>query len=627
MAKSDILVRWKADTSNYDANIAKAKRQLEGFADANYSAGGVMKQMTSQLVATAAKFATLSAAAAGAMKVIKDAFGASEAMVDEWGRTMAASKSLYEGFLTSINNGDVSGFLGRIDQIVTAARAAYDELDKLGSLQTIQAPKVSAQQAENTRFRMMLMTGKWIGAAGANNMGMKEGQALTPAQLKVIQGMLENGTKTLVRLTGNEVKQAGKTIDAFYERYGKELGMSVSEFRKGTSSWEEFSKRLEGAARYQQWESSHTATVSGTMGTFSIGPRERNPYAAYQGWDTFRVDGERYKELVDLIQRRDQMASSMYSQQGQAYRSINRAETRINGRGGGGGGRGSGSAISYVDEGIKGVADFGIEAVRTSSSIKELRDQLAQYQAALMGATNATDYRAAAAGVSSTGQKLAWTGNAMRLGVDVDDLVTQTNEAIDAARGQIKPIEITAVPAEEMQQHADAVAKDGKNAQAAWQAAAGAISTAGSALSSLDNPSAKIAGLVGQAIANIALGFAQAAASPATTMAGVWGWIAAAVSGLATMTATIASIKSVTAGSYAEGGIVPGNNYSGDNMIARVNSGEVILNAAQQNNLASRLQGGGGAPVSQPYVSGEQIYLGLNNYLRRSGRGEMITTR
>jgi hypothetical protein len=268
--------------------------------------------------------------------------------------------------------------------------------------------------------------------------------------------------------------------------------------------------------------------------------------------------------------------------------------------------------------------------VRTSSSIKELRDQLSQYQAALMGATNAADYRAASAGISSTSQKLAWAGNAMGLGMNVDDMVTQINDALDAARGQIKPLSIVEVPADEMQRHAAAVAKDGQDTQAAWQAAAAAINSAGNALQSLDNPSAKIAGLVGQAVANIALGFAQASASPATGAAGVFGWIAAATAGLATMTATISQIKSVTAG-YADGGIVKGNTYSGDQIYggAFVNAGELVLNRAQQSTLASALQGGSGqgSSSSQPYVSGEQIFLGLNNFLRRSGRGELITSR
>ena len=43
MANKDFLFRAKADTRNYDANIAKARQQLDSFAKANLSTGGVMK--------------------------------------------------------------------------------------------------------------------------------------------------------------------------------------------------------------------------------------------------------------------------------------------------------------------------------------------------------------------------------------------------------------------------------------------------------------------------------------------------------------------------------------------------------------------------------------------------------
>ena len=68
MAKSDVLVRMKADTQNYDANIAKARRQLDQFKKDNLSMGGVMKQLNGTLMATAARFASVTAAigAAGA---------------------------------------------------------------------------------------------------------------------------------------------------------------------------------------------------------------------------------------------------------------------------------------------------------------------------------------------------------------------------------------------------------------------------------------------------------------------------------------------------------------------------------------------------------------------------------
>ena len=71
MAKSDVLVRMKADTSGYDANIAKARRQLDQFKKDNLSMGGVLKQLNSNLLATAARFASVTAAVGAFSAAIK----------------------------------------------------------------------------------------------------------------------------------------------------------------------------------------------------------------------------------------------------------------------------------------------------------------------------------------------------------------------------------------------------------------------------------------------------------------------------------------------------------------------------------------------------------------------------
>jgi len=55
--------------------------------------------------------------------------------------------------------------------------------------------------------------------------------------------------------------------------------------------------------------------------------------------------------------------------------------------------------------------------------------------------------------------------------------------------------------------------------------------------------------------------------------------------------AVIAALGMIT-GAFAEGGIVGGNSYSGDNLLARVNSGEMILNGHQQKNLFDLLDRG-----------------------------------
>jgi tetratricopeptide (TPR) repeat protein len=78
---------------------------------------------------------------------------------------------------------------------------------------------------------------------------------------------------------------------------------------------------------------------------------------------------------------------------------------------------------------------------------------------------------------------------------------------------------------------------------------------------------------------------------------------------------------------HAAGGfVVPGNYNSGDLVPAALSSGEVVLNRAQQGVIANALQQeqrGGGNGMAR--VSGEQIWLALNAYTRRTGQGEIVT--
>ncbi len=76
---------------------------------------------------------------------------------------------------------------------------------------------------------------------------------------------------------------------------------------------------------------------------------------------------------------------------------------------------------------------------------------------------------------------------------------------------------------------------------------------------------------------------------------------------------------------FANGGIVGGDSYTGDKVIARVNSGEMILNKNQQSNLFKMLNGGNTNGVANinigiDKVRGSDIYLSLKNYMRSTSK-------
>ena len=88
--------------------------------------------------------------------------------------------------------------------------------------------------------------------------------------------------------------------------------------------------------------------------------------------------------------------------------------------------------------------------------------------------------------------------------------------------------------------------------------------------------------------------------------------IAAIVAGVAAVVGALSIV-----GSFATGGIVGGNSSSGDKLLARVNSGEMILNREQQSRLFSMINGirpfANGGIVSGPTVGLIGEYAGASN--------------
>lgn len=124
----------------------------------------------------------------------------------------------------------------------------------------------------------------------------------------------------------------------------------------------------------------------------------------------------------------------------------------------------------------------------------------------------------------------------------------------------------------------------------------------------------------GEAMAN---GTASAAALPFPAN------IAAIASIIATVVGTFASILS-TVGAFAGGGIIQGASTHGDQLLARVNAGEMILNGSQQARLFNLLDGAGavgGAGMGQVSfkIKGSDLYGSLSNYSKIKAKSGLKT--
>lgn len=204
------------------------------------------------------------------------------------------------------------------------------------------------------------------------------------------------------------------------------------------------------------------------------------------------------------------------------------------------------------------------------------------------------------------------------------------------AKAATNPITIPVQVVEDEEQVEETLAginSEVKDMAGVWEYASQAIGSVGSALAGLEDPAAKVLGLIAQGIASVVAGMGAAIAQKGKELE-PWSWIAFSSAAASTMIATVAAIKSVTSEYHAGGDFVgKGSRFStmmrpigSDTIPAMLSPGELILNKSQQSNLAPRLQA---APALadlhlETTIEAERIRIMLNNNNRRRGRGIAI---
>ena len=621
MAK-DVIARLKADTSQWDSGLAKATRSLNKFQQDNMSLDAALQGSVKTITSVAAKYVGWGAAAAGAMKVAKDAFKRNEAQLDEWQGFVRASESVYGGFLEALNNGDISGYLSNINSIIDAARNAYDALDELGTFQAFNQvnsarDKANYQEAlDNYRL----------------NPTDDNKKALEVANQKVIQNLkdesllAQDAYKTALEAAAEEGGLRGEDVNTFVKMF---QDGAYRDFKKLKERYKEEGGIL-GVGGKTMFDGEEVTSVNGRGYWKKQGTTMHNGQQVNIGIQdmskaensAFLVARSLYNITDDTINQLQRLGADAYNLE-EAVNQQNRSYHRLSGQNKTITPKTTKSSKTFKSD-ISGLSDIPGLAFGATKSMKELNAELARYKNMKEEATTSFEYNEAIEGIEQVQKEISVQPITLQLGVDAEKIVS-IQEIIN---NFFKDHPITPemkLPTGNFQ----SVSKISQDTADAWQAATRAISNAGNAMTNLEDPSAKVAGIVMQAIANIALGFAQASASPATGLAGVFGWIAAVTAGVATMTATIAQIKSATE-YHAQGGMVGTSPFipkGTDTVPAMLTPGEIVLNAAQQRNMANNLQGTSNVVMQssgESRISGEDLVTVINAYGRRTGRGEIL---
>lgn len=143
MAKGDIVAKLILNSKDFDGKIAKSKKEVSSMKNLGKEVFG---GMTSALKGYAV--------AAGAAVTVSEAFkafiGSSQGLTDAWGRSLEATKTVFENFMYSVGSADFSSFDAGITSMIQKAREAYDAMDQLANT------KMSANfvtQLDQTRYR------------------------------------------------------------------------------------------------------------------------------------------------------------------------------------------------------------------------------------------------------------------------------------------------------------------------------------------------------------------------------------------------------------------------------------------------------------------------------------------
>ena len=631
---SDAIVRLLLNTSGFDQNLTRAKGKMKDFSAQGSSTSSVLKGLGGTLT----KMTGYLGAAATALKVATDAFKTSEMNVDEWGRTVESAKGLYEGFLNSLNTGDISGFLNNIQSIVDAASEAYDALD---ALSTYKAFNQVNQARSKAKYAEALEAYK-LNPTADNK------KALTEANAEVVRLLKEQAAL--------QKDAYGKAVESLFTNrglQGKELKEVVQIFKSGSNKDYREAKDL---FKEYGWIDSFKKGYLGTLDTFKGRPVTWVGGNAY--YKDIRGNGqlqemlsqEEHKQLKiaqalnevnDTEIQKVQELGAQYEQLIEAAANQTRSFNRMAGN--------NKTPTTPTKTTTQQQPVFS----ETASSMKQMKENVTilskKIETLTIGSeeyaqtlreltywqkrvkdqqTRDSDISNFYSGKLGQGIRIAPTGRDIFKPMTKEE--AEKNAKIDLPKQKKKGEE----------------KDESKERFEATKQLVGGVDTIVSTLEGLgiDVGSGFKKGLkLVQSIITIveAIKAIESAVQILTT-----GRDSAYQAVVVSELATIATATALTAGFqavkaipiigwalkeggvvHAAGGVVMGQNYV-DRVPATLSSGEMVLNPAQQSKLFKMANsGGGGGGESIPYVNAETIVLGIQNWAKRRGKGsELVFT-
>lgn len=609
---ADLFVRILFKNNEFDRSINKSKGTVRSFqSDMEKSTGGFNKFISGAGSAAGmiSKFAGGLGLAIGTMEIFGKAIDSNSKLQDKYRTAMETGKTVTDQFFSAIYSGDWTIFNAGISEAIDNARSFANEYRKVQK--SLVVNKIGFEQKDALKNQLEAIIEDDTKSIEERTKAQSELDRLLIMGVADLREMSDNANTALKSM----IKSATGTGRFVNEGNAQGLVLKV---------YDETSDLRKDLEKYR------AARDAANMGQSLFQIKGKG---SYWDWSGLQKEYEAYSQEArdrndELLRLSDSLNDDLFNRFKDLFDEINDLNDKA--------GTWEKDRAGAKDE-ILG-AKANIENERKRRAEEESKKPM----------KGSIDYLNAQ--ISSLTKKLnTETDEAVRQGIRtaIEKINKEKyNIELEATLGRLKPMEGDKFGVSAKGRNATediksgyisvkGISSDAIKSNYEYADSLGAIGSMMSSVSQLTNEGAaswlsyasNIIQAVGQALPQLSALATKNASVAATGAAAsvssipVVGWVMAGTA-VASVIAAMANVPK-----FANGGIVPGNLYSGDRVPAMVNSGEMILNRSQQGRLFDILNSKGGVNgkdvrvTGEVVVSGEQMKILLDNTNRKLRRG------
>lgn len=585
---ADLVTRLLLNSSQFDNNIRQSTQQVQQF-----------QQIGRNITATIGKFAGALGVAMTAGEAFNKWIHSSQALGDEWDNTINACKGTIDVFFQSLSNGDWSAFQDGLFSTIKGLKELSALRDSLADAKLTMDFNTKRFEAQFTELEAIIRDK--TKSLEERKKAFEQLQTLKADYKLDITNISAGNDKTLIQSLEARYKGYGwttKDVEKYLSIYNNDFSS-----RPEKEALDEYKKKL-SELESQQYSYTSYSSMYG-VGTIRTENKEITKQIAL-----FKAEHAELEKMRILNNDDDKDRAQMLKDYEYSYDLRKRAadfDKRVL------------ELQASLQEGSTNKANkTAVVPVIPSGSIAELQSKLTGLKKSYENATS----EGSRAGFMKAIKEAEIELQMMQLRASNFSLsgggITSPagrNAADDIKSGYIKVRPISTDSIKMNNDYADSLsAITTVMSSVTNMTNEGAAAWLGYSANIVSSVAAAIPALTSLTTALTAKAAAESAGSAAAVP--VVGWINA-VAAITAITAAMASIPK-----FATGGIVGGSSFTGDNMLARVNSGEMILNNRQQRNLFSLLNGGGSNNNSEVKlrIEGRDLVGVLNSQTNRTSK-------